>query len=143
MHTGSGQEFAEGQVVTVFRSRRRPGTDAAYGPLAEAMLDAARAAPGFVDFSTFESPDGERVSVVTFASAEAQASWRDDLAHRAAQSQGRDTLYEWYSVQVATCTSATGHTALMVLSTDGQIPDEALARLGAEAGISDVHTVRT
>jgi len=107
VHTGSGQEFAEGQVVTVFRSRRRPGTDAAYGPLAEAMLDAARAAPGFVDFSTFESPDGERVSVVTFASAEAQASWRDDLAHRAAQSQGRDNLYEWYSVQVATCTSAT------------------------------------
>ena len=107
MHTGSGQEFSEGQVVTVFRSRRRPDTDAAYRPLAEAMLDAARAVPGFVDFSTFESPDGERVSLVTFASAEAQAVWRDDLDHRAAQAQGRAALYEWYSVQVATCTSAT------------------------------------
>jgi D-3-phosphoglycerate dehydrogenase len=39
--------------------------------------------------------------------------------------------------------SATGHTALMVLSTSGEIPDEALARLRDSVGISDVHTVRT
>jgi D-3-phosphoglycerate dehydrogenase len=39
--------------------------------------------------------------------------------------------------------SATGNTALMVLSTDGQIPDDALQQLRAAEGISDVHTVRT
>ena len=39
--------------------------------------------------------------------------------------------------------SATGNTALMVLSTDGEVPDEALGRLRDTAGISDVHTVRT
>ena len=39
--------------------------------------------------------------------------------------------------------SATGNTALMVLSTDGQIPDDALHRLRDAEGISDVHTVRT
>jgi heme-degrading monooxygenase HmoA len=101
---GAGpQAFAGGQVVTVFRSRRRPGTDDAYGPLAEAMLRAARAQPGFIDFATFESADGERVSLITFASAEAQAAWRDDPAHRAAQQRGRDELYESYSVQVSTC----------------------------------------
>ena len=97
--------FAGGQVVTVFRSRRRPGTDDAYGPLAEAMLEAARSQPGFVDFATFESPDGARVSLITFASAEAQSAWRDDPSHRAAQQQGRDDLYEWYSIQVSTCTA--------------------------------------
>ena len=31
----------------------------------------------------------------------------------------------------------------MVLSTDGEIPDESLTRLREAAGISDVHTVRT
>jgi hypothetical protein len=31
----------------------------------------------------------------------------------------------------------------MVLSTDGEVPDDALARLRDAAGISDVHTVRT
>ena len=100
-------EFAEGQVVTVFRSRRHPGTAATYGPLAEAMLASARTRPGFVDFATFESPDGERVSVVTFATVEDHNAWRDDPAHRAAQQQGRAELYDGYSVQVGTCTSAT------------------------------------
>lgn len=97
--------FAGGQVVTVFRSRRRPDTDDAYGPLAGAMLEAARSQPGFVDFATFESPDGDRVSLITFTSAEAQSAWRDDPAHRAAQQRGRDDLYEWYSIQVSTCTA--------------------------------------
>jgi heme-degrading monooxygenase HmoA len=97
--------FAGGQVVTVFRSRRRPGTDDAYAPLADAMLQAARSQPGFVDFATFESPDGDRVSLITFASSEAQAAWRDHPAHRAAQQRGRDELYEWYSIQVSTCTA--------------------------------------
>ena len=39
--------------------------------------------------------------------------------------------------------SANGNTALMVLTTDGQIPDGALASLREAPGISDVHTVRT
>jgi D-3-phosphoglycerate dehydrogenase len=39
--------------------------------------------------------------------------------------------------------SAAGNTALMVLSTDGQVPDEALAHLRAAQGISDVHAVRS
>jgi len=99
--------FAEGQVVTVFRTRRRPGTEDVYGPLAEAMLAAARAQPGFVDFATFESPDGERVSLVTFDSPQAHAAWRDDPRHRAAQHQGRDELYDAYSVQVGRCTGVT------------------------------------
>jgi len=99
--------FTGGQVVTVFRSRRRAGSDAAYARLAEAMLTSAREVPGFVDFATFVGDDGDRVSLVTFATPEAQAAWRDDPAHRAAQQQGRDELYEWYSVQVATCSGAT------------------------------------
>lgn len=39
--------------------------------------------------------------------------------------------------------SATGNTALMVLSTEGPVPDDALAHLRSAAGIDDVHTVRT
>ena len=107
MTSDSAPGFAEGQVVTVFRSRRRAGVADAYGPLADAMLEAARAQPGFVDFARFESPDGDRVSLVTFDSQEAHDAWRDDPVHRAAQARGRDELYEWYAVQVSTCRSAT------------------------------------
>jgi D-3-phosphoglycerate dehydrogenase len=39
--------------------------------------------------------------------------------------------------------SATGNTALMVLSTSAEVPDGALVKLRDSAGISDVHTVRT
>lgn len=101
---GEPPVFTTDQIVTVFRSRRRPGTDDAYGPLAQAMLEAARAQPGFVDFASFESPDGGRVSLITFDSAESHAAWRDDPDHRVAQQRGRDDLYEWYSIQVSTCT---------------------------------------
>ena len=107
MPDGPVPEFAEGQVVTVFRSNRRAGSDEVYARLADSMLAAARAVPGFVDFATFIGDDGVHVSLVTFATPEAHAAWRDDAAHRAAQQQGRDELYEWYSVQVSTCTGAT------------------------------------
>jgi D-3-phosphoglycerate dehydrogenase len=39
--------------------------------------------------------------------------------------------------------SATGNTALMVLSTDQLVPEDALDRLRGSAGISDVHTVES
>ena len=95
--------FAEGQVVTVFRSRRRHGTEADYRAVSGEMLAAAESTPGFVDFKTFTGEDGERVSLVTFATAEAHRSWRDDPRHRRAQRRGRDDFYLEYSVQVGTC----------------------------------------
>jgi heme-degrading monooxygenase HmoA len=103
----SGPLFAEGQIVTVFRSRRREGTEDVYGPLADAMVAAASARPGFVDFATFQSADGERVSLITFDSSESHAAWRDDAAHREAQRRGREELYDEYSIQVGTCSRAT------------------------------------
>ncbi len=39
--------------------------------------------------------------------------------------------------------SATGNTALMVLSTDRLVPDDALGELRRSAGISDVHTLQS
>ncbi len=90
-------------MVTVFRSRLRPDANPAYGEVAEAMEAAARKTPGFVDFKVFTAPDGERVSLITFATAEAQRAWRDDPRHRAAQKRGRDEFYQEYSIQVTDC----------------------------------------
>ena len=98
-----GERLAEGQVVTVFRSRRRPGPDAEYRALSAEMQAAARALPGFVDFATFTAEDGEHVSLVTFATPEAHRAWRDDPRHRRAQARGRDEFYLEYSVQVGAC----------------------------------------
>ena len=101
---GGDARFSAGQIVTVFRSRRRTESEAAYQRLAQEMEVAARAMPGFVDFKTFVAEDGEKVSLVTFGSLAAHRAWRDDPGHRRAQQRGRDSLYLEYSVQVGTCT---------------------------------------
>ena len=91
------------QVVTVFRSRLRPDAEAhGYGELAAGMETRARSMPGFVDFKTFRADDGERVSLVTFASIEHQDAWRDDAEHRAAQARGRAEFYAEYSISICT-----------------------------------------
>jgi heme-degrading monooxygenase HmoA len=92
------------QIVTVFRSRLRPESMAEYLATAERMLELARAMPGFVDFKTFQADDGERVSVITFASLEAQRAWRDHPEHRAAQKIGRERLYASYRISVCEVT---------------------------------------
>ncbi len=98
--------FRQGQVMTVFRSRRRGESESAYQGVSEAMQAAARAMPGFVDFKAFVAEDGERVSLITFASIEAHQAWRDDPRHRQAMKAGRDEFYLDYSVQVGECTHA-------------------------------------
>lgn len=85
--------------MTIFRSRLRepaPG----YEPVAEHTLELARSMPGFVDFKSFEAPDGERVSIITFDSPEAQRAWREHPEHREAQQRGRAEFYEWYRIEV-------------------------------------------
>ena len=96
------------EVVTVFRSRLRGDAGEAYGRTADAMEQRARAMPGFVDFKTFTADDGERVSLITFASREAHDAWRDDPAHRAAQQQGREHWYSEYTIQVCNLVAERG-----------------------------------
>ena len=95
------------RVVTVFRSRLAPGAGDEYHATASRMLELARAMPGFVDFKTFEADDGERVSVITFASLEDQRAWRDHPEHRAAQQLGRERFYASYAISVSQVVSET------------------------------------
>jgi heme-degrading monooxygenase HmoA len=91
----------------VFRSRLRLESQVAYAELAEETEVAARAMPGFIDFKTFAADDGERVSLVTFASPSTHQAWRDERLHRRAQQQGRDEYFAEYSIQVGECTHTT------------------------------------
>ncbi len=95
--------FADGQMVTVFRSRLEPAALDEYGVTADEMETTARAMPGFVDFKTFVADDGERVSLVTFADAESHDAWRRHPAHLRAQQAGRDRFYASYLIQVSRC----------------------------------------
>jgi heme-degrading monooxygenase HmoA len=92
--------FAAGQVVTVFRSRRRAGSADEYAATAEEMFRLAHTMPGLVDVKSFASDDGEHVTIATFADEESQTVWREHAEHRAAQRAGRDRFYAEYSLQV-------------------------------------------
>ncbi|NBO06150.1 MAG: antibiotic biosynthesis monooxygenase, partial [Actinobacteria bacterium] len=53
-------------VITVFRSRLRPGVATEYDALAHEMSTLAESMPGFVSEKTFAAVDGERVTIVLF-----------------------------------------------------------------------------
>ena len=89
------------RIVTVFRSRLRDDAEAnGYSELADEMGTRAASMPGFVEYKTFTAPDGERVTIAVFDSAEHQRGWREDPEHRKAQDRGRRDLYSSYSISV-------------------------------------------
>ena len=88
-------------VITVFRSRLRPGVATEYDALAHEMSTLAESMPGFVSEKTFAAVDGERVTVVLFADRASHEAWRDHPRHRIAQATGRTYLYAEYYVYSA------------------------------------------
>lgn len=87
-------------IVTVFRSRLREEHREDYTRMAAEMKALARSMPGFLSMKTFVAEDGERVSIVEFASEETHAAWREHPAHREAQRLGRERFYSAFRIQV-------------------------------------------
>jgi heme-degrading monooxygenase HmoA len=96
------------ESITVFRSHLRDDVPADHDTLADDLEARARSFPGFLEFKMFFAGDGERLALVTFASDETEAAWRDDPQHRAAQQRGRDEFYARYDVAV--CSVQQRHT---------------------------------
>ena len=88
-------------IVTVFRSRLRPGVEEDYGRVADEMSRLVTTIDGFVDQKFFMSPDGERVTIVRFRDYESHKVWAKHPDHLAAQSQGREEFYSWYDISVS------------------------------------------
>lgn len=87
-------------IVTVFRSRLRPGAEAEYGPLAQRMSELARTMPGYISHKSFAAEDGERVTIVEFESEEALQAWRIHPEHAKAKQRGITRLFGDYKFQV-------------------------------------------
>jgi heme-degrading monooxygenase HmoA len=87
-------------IVTVFRSRLMPHVGDDYVALADRMSELAATMPGYVSSKDFVAEDGERVTVVEFASEEGMRAWRTHPEHIAAQRKAREIYYSEYSIQV-------------------------------------------
>ena len=89
-------------LITVFRSRLKPGLEEEYVALVEQMEKLARTMPGYISHKGFFADDGERVTIVEFEHEEGMRAWRTNAEHRAAQKLAREKYYTEYHVQVCT-----------------------------------------
>jgi heme-degrading monooxygenase HmoA len=87
-------------IVTVFRSRLRPGIRDEYVALADRMNEIARTMPGYISHKDFFADDGERLAIVEFEHEEGLRAWRLNPEHMAAQKLARKKYYTEYHVQV-------------------------------------------
>jgi len=85
-------------VITIFRSRLRPGVENEYLPWAKRMLELVEQAPGFLALKSFEAPDGEQVTLVEFETEAAALAWRHHPEHLEAQTLGREKFYAEYEL---------------------------------------------
>ncbi len=88
------------KMVTVFRSRVRPEAREEYEPLAAHIAELARKMPGYIAHKGFVADDGERVTIVEFASEEAHRAWAVHAEHIEAKKKGRSTFYSEYKIQI-------------------------------------------
>jgi heme-degrading monooxygenase HmoA len=89
-------------LITVFRSRLRPGVRDEYVALVDRMDEIARTMPGYISHKGFFADDGERVTIVEFEHEEGLRAWRQNPEHVAAQKLARQKYYTEYHVQVCT-----------------------------------------
>jgi heme-degrading monooxygenase HmoA len=89
-------------IITVFRSRLKPGLRDEYVALVERMAALAATMPGYISHKGFFADDGERVTVVEFEHEAGMQAWRANREHQAAQKLAREKYYLEYSVQVCT-----------------------------------------
>jgi heme-degrading monooxygenase HmoA len=87
-------------VVVVFRSRVREERAEEYSRRADEMWQIAKAMPGFISYKSFTAPDGERVSIHEWESAEELKAWREHPEHRRMQAFGRQEFYNEYTLYV-------------------------------------------
>jgi heme-degrading monooxygenase HmoA len=88
-------------IVTVFRSRLRPGIEDEYQSVAREMSNIVHRIDGFIDEKFFTSSDGERVTIVRFADRESHRAWAEQPDHLKAQQKGRAEFYSWYDISVS------------------------------------------
>jgi len=89
-------------LVTVFRSRLKPGVRDDYVALVDRMEKIARTMPGYISHKGFFADDDERVTIVEFEHEEGLRAWRSNPEHIAAQKLARQKYYTEYHVQVCT-----------------------------------------
>lgn len=87
-------------IVTVFRHRLNPATRDEYAELLTRIVELSKTIPGYVSQKRFTADDGERVTIVEFATEEGQRLWATHPEHVEAMKLGHQRLYSDFKIQV-------------------------------------------
>ena len=83
--------------AVIFTSFRTDG-DNGYGEMAEAMVELAKAQPGFLGIES--ARDGLGITVSYWQSHEAIKAWHENATHRLAQRKGYEAWYQSFKTRV-------------------------------------------
>jgi heme-degrading monooxygenase HmoA len=89
-------------LITVFRSRLKPGIRDEYVAWVDQMDKLARTMPGYISHKGYFADDGERVTIVEFEHAEGLHAWRTHPEHIAVQKLAQEKYYVEYHAQICT-----------------------------------------
>ena len=89
-------------LITVFRSRMKPGVRDEYATAVARMNELAQTMPGYISHKTYYAEDGERCAIVEFEREDGLRAWRTNPEHRLAQKMAREKYYTEYHIQVCT-----------------------------------------
>ena len=88
-------------MLISFRAKLTSEAGKDYDEMSAEMERLARSSPGFVDVKAYNSPDGERLTLVWWQDAETLKGWATHVRHLQAQRMGRAKWYQYYKLEVA------------------------------------------
>ncbi|AFJ48483.1 antibiotic biosynthesis monooxygenase family protein [Shimwellia blattae] len=93
-------------IAVLFEVNVKPAGQARYLALAAGLAPLLNKAPGFIAIERFQSlaHPGKILSLSWWEDEQAVQAWHQHPAHRAAQQEGRDSLFEHYRIVLANIT---------------------------------------
>lgn len=90
-------------IAVIFELTPKPSCADAYFNVADSLRPSLEKIDGFISVERFQSlkEPGKYLSLSFWRNEHAVADWRNQIAHRSAQSRGRSDLFEDYRLRVA------------------------------------------
>jgi heme-degrading monooxygenase HmoA len=89
-----------GDYAVIFASQRAGSDAAAYGAMADRMVELAAQQPGYIGVESFRDADGFGVTISYWESELAIRNWKANTEHLEAQRRGRTDWYAHFDLRV-------------------------------------------
>lgn len=89
-------------IAVLFEAQSAPAHQARYLELAAELKPLLADIDGFIDIERFQSltTEGKILSLSWWRDEEAIRAWKQNVFHKAAQSEGRESIFAYYRIRV-------------------------------------------